>query len=122
MPHPPGRYAERMKKLPKGLSLREVQRALGIKTKGQASRVCSRYRYKLPHRGNPLISKNPRWQAVDWKLQDIAIAEMMGVSRERVRKVRLRLGKPKPKNHGRQRGVSWDDGFGSLEQAIRQAI
>lgn len=122
MPHPPGRYAARIKEIPQGLLLREVQKALGIKTKGQASRVCARYRYKLRRPGNPIVTKSPRWKSVDWNMQDVAIAELMGCSRERVRVVRNKLGKPKAKDHGQRRGAAWDASFISSERAIRDAV
>lgn len=122
MPHPPGRYAERIKNVSPGLLLREVQKALGIKTRGQASRVCARYGYKLRRPGNPIVTKSKRWLAIDWKLQDVAIAELMGCSRERVRVVRMKLGQPKSANHQQRRDVAWDEGFVEWEAAIRQAV
>lgn len=122
MPHQPGRYAARIKEIPQGLLLREVQKSLGIKTKGQASRVCARYGYKLRRPGNPIVTKSKRWLAIDWKLQDVAIAELMGCSRERVRVVRNKLGKPKAKDHGQRRGLAWDASFQGGEEAIRGAV
>lgn len=122
MPHQPGRYAARIKEIPQGLLLRQVQKALSITTKGQASRVCARYGYKLRGPGNPGVSQNARWKAVNWQMQDVAIAELMGVSRERVRVVRNKLGKPKAKDHGLRRGGAWDSGFSELDKAIREAV
>lgn len=39
----------------------------------------------------------------DWSLQDIALAEIYGVTRERARQIRVLLGKPKAANHQKKR-------------------
>jgi len=39
------------------------------------------------------------WQTVDWSLQDTIICRALGVSRERVRQVRVKFGKPKAEFH-----------------------
>src|SRR5438128_2410933 len=41
-----------------------------------------------------------RWDKIDWTLQDVAIARQSKCSRERVRQMRKKLGKPKSANHG----------------------
>ena len=38
------------------------------------------------------------WESLDWSLPDTSIALLMGVSRERARQVRKKLGKPKTEN------------------------
>lgn len=100
--------AQQIRALPKGLSLLEVAKAIGVQTKSQASRICSKYRYKTRGHRKPGVDR--KWLLVDWRMQDVAIADIMGCSRERVRKVRLRLKKPPAKNHQRPRtsSFSWD--------------
>ncbi len=43
-----------------------------------------------------------RWGAVDWTLQNSEIAEIMGVSRERARQIRVLFGAPLSPTHGRK--------------------
>lgn len=45
------------------------------------------------------------WNRLDWKRQDIDIAEELHLTRERVRQIRKALGKPKAENHHMVRPV-----------------
>jgi hypothetical protein len=44
-----------------------------------------------------------KWSKVDWSKQDCKLADEMGLSRERIRQVRQRLGAPKSTHPGRKR-------------------
>jgi hypothetical protein len=44
-----------------------------------------------------------RWSKVDWSKQDCELAAEMGLSRQRIRQVRQRLGAPKSTHPGRKR-------------------
>lgn len=44
-----------------------------------------------------------RWQAWDWKQQDVTLSEQHKVSRERVRQIRRQLGMSDPINKQRER-------------------
>ncbi len=50
-----------------------------------------------------MSKRKAHWDNVDWAKQDIALAEELGVSRERVRQKRNALGKLKPESHRKHR-------------------
>lgn len=82
----------------RGVSVPELVIQFGL---GRA-RICDALRgrgvsYQTgPSKYTPRVSDvlaREKWEAVDWKLRDTDIAKMLSVSRERVRQVRLALGK-----------------------------
>ena len=63
-----------------------------------------------------MTTKVKDWASTDWTEQDIALAEELGVSRERIRQKRKELGKPRAINHY-QRRVSYKKKFLELDTA-----
>lgn len=92
-----------LRSLPRGLTFAEVAQRLG--TPYQATRLAIiRYKYNAQD-GRKYSQRNQRKlnpDQVNWRLSNKEIADQFGVSRERVRKVRERLGKPTVEARGRK--------------------
>lgn len=95
-----------LRALPKGLTFTEAAQRLG--TDYQQTRLAiQRHNYSATdgrrYSQNRIRRLAP--EQVDWKMSNIDIAREFGVSRERVRVLRDRLGKPFVESRGRKASV-----------------
>ena len=75
------------------MTVPEIARATG-KSETATTNALLRYGAPYKHRKGGVESA-VAWASLDWSLPDTSIALLMGVSRERARQVRAKLGKPK---------------------------
>lgn len=97
-------YTIRAKRLAAGVKRKRGRKPGQKDSKPRARRLRCSKQYVVQARrlaGIDLVRKltDEEWRALDWTKQDAALAREIGVSRERVRQVRLELGKPKAKRH-----------------------
>ncbi len=87
----------RIKSLPPKLTIRQVAGYRMKISKEYATRLVNEAGYDF--RTNYRLQKvwPEQWEKVDWFLPNFQIAKAMGLSRERVRQVRGKLGIPKPR-------------------------
>ena len=98
--------AERVSMLPAGLTLGAAAQRLGI-SRYQARKTLQAAGYR-PVDGRSLIkcvAKKFLVEQADWSKSNVALARAAGVSRERVRQVRERLGIQMVESRGRPKGM-----------------
>lgn len=90
--------------LPKGLTFREAATRLG-QDYNQTRLAIHRYRYRaVDGRAFSQVARRKikAGASINWLLPNIEIARKLGVSRERVRQLRLAAGKPMIESRGRK--------------------
>lgn len=101
---PKSNHCASLKSLPEGLTISEVALRLGLGYQ-RCRTVIRESRYKSTD-GRTMAQIKRRKidpDSVDWTLSNIEIARKSGLSRERVRAIRERLGKAKVEARGRKR-------------------
>lgn len=91
-------------RIPPGLTYIEASRRLGLPY--QTARLAlkrERYRAVDGRQYSQRGERKIRTEDVDWKQSNIEIARQCGVSRERVRFLREKLGKPMVESRGRKK-------------------
>lgn len=93
-----------LRSLPRGLSYLEAADRLGLHYQ-QVRNAIKRLGYRAidGRRFSQNHRRKIRAEDVDWSMSNIAIARLFGVSKERVRAIRDRLGKPFVESRGRKK-------------------